>query len=172
MHGEIIASLLSFNILCIYCHAVESSVSILPVGICNIEILCYNNHPLKYHNYCKYYDIYLIDYNCYSAVKTKSQAYSINLYHMSRNIVFIEYFGIENFHGNRSPNPSDKNTSTNLLQQIVFTTSYCLEILKKWYKLIVTELLPVKDRVSDVPFCKPSSIHYDKHNLQINHGSL
>ena len=49
----------------------------------------YDNHPLKYNDYCKYHDIYLIGYN--SAVKTKSQAYSINLYHMSNVDVFRLY---------------------------------------------------------------------------------
>ena len=93
MHGEIITSLLSFNILCIYCYAVECSVSILPVGICDIEILCYDNHPLKYHDYCKYHDIYLIGYN--SAVKTKSHACSINIYHMSRNVDVFRLYAMQ-----------------------------------------------------------------------------
>ena len=58
-------------------------MNILPVGMGDIEILyyMYDNHPLKYDDYCKYRDIYLIGYNI--AVKTKLQAYSINLYHMS-----------------------------------------------------------------------------------------
>ena len=45
-------------------------------GIGDIKILWHDNHPLKYHNYCKYHNIYLIGYN-----SAKSQAYSIKLYH-------------------------------------------------------------------------------------------
>ena len=42
------------------------------LGMDNIKILCYNNHPLKFVNYCKYYDIHLVGYDI--AVKLKSQA--------------------------------------------------------------------------------------------------
>ena len=55
------------------------------VGMGDIEILSYNNHPPKYHNYyvriCN--DIHLVGYN--SAVKLKLQAYGKVLYHMSRD---------------------------------------------------------------------------------------
>ena len=52
----------------------------------DIEILYYMiiMHPLKYHDYCKYHNIYLLGYN--SAVNPKSQAYRIKLCHMSRNV--------------------------------------------------------------------------------------
>ena len=74
-------------------------MNILPVGMADIEILyyTYDNHPLKY-DYCKYHDIYLIGY--ISAVKTKSQAYSINLYHMSMlmfsGCILFDLYDIDN----------------------------------------------------------------------------
>ena len=36
--------------------------------------MCSDNYSLKYHNYCKYHNIHLVDYN--SAVKLKLQAYT------------------------------------------------------------------------------------------------
>ena len=40
------------------------------LGIGNIEILWYDNHPLKYHDYCNYHDIHLVGYDI-TASKTK-----------------------------------------------------------------------------------------------------
>ena len=37
------------------------------LGMGNIEILCCDNHPLKYQYYCKYHNIQLVGYN--SAIK-------------------------------------------------------------------------------------------------------
>ena len=50
----------------------------------NIEILCCNNDLLKYHDYCKYYNIHFVTYS--SEVQPNSQAYGNVLYHMSRNL--------------------------------------------------------------------------------------
>ena len=49
----------------------------------DIEIFCCHNHPLKYHNYCKYDNVHLVGYNF--AIKLNSQTYGIILYHLSRN---------------------------------------------------------------------------------------
>ena len=49
----------------------------------DIEILYCDNHPLKYHNYCKYREIHLI--GCNSIIKLKSQAYGTILYYILRD---------------------------------------------------------------------------------------
>ena len=64
-------------------------VSVCTLEMSDIEILCCNNHPLKCHNYCKYHNVHLGGYK--SAMKLKLQAYSIILYHMSRNLFFRVY---------------------------------------------------------------------------------
>ena len=58
------------------------------VGMGDIEILSYDNHPPKYHNYYIYNDIHLVSYN--NAVKLKSQAYGMILFRMSNNFDVLE----------------------------------------------------------------------------------
>ena len=41
------------------------------------ETLCCDNHPLKYHGYCKYHDTHLVGYN--TAIKPKLKAYCVSL---------------------------------------------------------------------------------------------
>ena len=55
------------------------------VEMCDFQILCCNNHPLKYHN------IHLVGYN--SAIKLKLQTYSkIYIIAVSRNfdVCYVE----------------------------------------------------------------------------------
>ena len=65
----------------------------LQLGMGDIELLCCDNHPLKYHNHCKYHDIHLVGYN--STVKLKTKAYGIILCHMSRNFDVFRVYGLQ-----------------------------------------------------------------------------